>query len=224
MSELTGKQRKTTYLWLVHFGQPGPLPATAASLYLGDGTELPVSIGSCDMAIACQTELTGQAATNGTSAMTRDLADSRYGRRIVVLRTTNSTAKASTTTFADDDQLIIPLPAGIWKINVIAVTNPNFKFRVKASAASIPNNSEQGYLNYSRTNTGGVVYMSFGGGESGYQTSTGGGTSVNGGGFAEFVHAHTAESVLTVQWTQITSSATGTILYANSAIIAEKLD
>jgi hypothetical protein len=78
MLELTGKQRKTTYTWLVHYGQPGPLPATAAPLYLGDGTELPVSIGSGDMAIACQTELTGQAATNGTSAMTRNLVSRAF--------------------------------------------------------------------------------------------------------------------------------------------------
>jgi hypothetical protein len=65
MSKLTGKQRKTTYTWLVHFGQPGPLPATAAPLYLGDGTELPVSIGSGLVSFAAGTDFsfgTGAAA------------------------------------------------------------------------------------------------------------------------------------------------------------------
>ena len=35
-----------TFNWLLHFGQPGPLTETAQPLFLGDGTDLPISLST----------------------------------------------------------------------------------------------------------------------------------------------------------------------------------
>jgi len=61
-----------------------------------------------------QTELTGQAATNETSAMTRALGDSRYLQRIAVVAESDESRTPNTTTYQDDSVLIVTLDVGRW--------------------------------------------------------------------------------------------------------------
>lgn len=100
MSSLTGRKPKDTYPWLLQCGAGGALTGAPRAICLGDGSATPLSLTSTgilmngslvaiDSAVVHNTgtetiagaksfsgqmELTGQAATNGTSAMTRDLA------------------------------------------------------------------------------------------------------------------------------------------------------
>lgn len=67
-----------------------------------------------------QTELTGQAATSDTSAMTRELGDVRYGRELFSLQ---GAAITKTSDTSAQTMLSQTVEAGTYKIEVFCVTN-----------------------------------------------------------------------------------------------------
>ena len=99
MSNLIGRKPKDTFTWLLHMSGPGPMTGGLRNVVLGDGTATPLNLTSTgvymgtelvaiDSAVPHKTgtetiggaktltgqlELTGQAATNPTSAMTKKL-------------------------------------------------------------------------------------------------------------------------------------------------------
>lgn len=83
-----------------------------------------------------QIELTGQSATNGTSALTRDLGDVRYGSTYVGIKTENVTSTDSTPITLTS----VTLPTGVYQIDsCIAATasaspNGGYVFGLRASS------------------------------------------------------------------------------------------
>ena len=88
MSSLTGRKPKDTYTWLLQVGTGGALTGTPRAVCLGDGSATPLTLTSTGLQVggaavilasgaqtmSGQLELTGQSATNATSAITRALA------------------------------------------------------------------------------------------------------------------------------------------------------
>jgi len=75
-----------------------------------------------------QLELTGQAATNTTSAMTRDLSDARYGRIFGASLTAGVNSDVNTTTYKTVTELSFALDVGNYYIDCILLHNGNASY------------------------------------------------------------------------------------------------
>ena len=89
----------------------GDITASAGS----NSTTLASTIAG-DKTFSGQIELTGQAATNSTSAMTRDLGDARYAPISVSATPTTDLDISNSTTFAADAGLALALTSGTWEV------------------------------------------------------------------------------------------------------------
>lgn len=69
-----------------------------------------------------QTELTGQTATNGTSAMTRDLADARYGTQYNLFLTTDVTSISSASYTNGSETITLPAGRYEFEVNLFGLT------------------------------------------------------------------------------------------------------
>ena len=99
-----------------------------------------------------QTELTGQAATNDTSAMTRALADTRYGQQLFVSQSTAETSAANTTTYVSSTQCTLALAVGTYRVEAW--------IQVEGLGST---GSAKGQLNFTGTATGSSIIFLAGG-------------------------------------------------------------
>lgn len=72
-----------------------------------------------------QLELTGQLATNPTSAMTRALVDARGGRTVSAVLATDESGNINTATLKTSSTLSLPLEAGTWDVEALIIVNCN---------------------------------------------------------------------------------------------------
>lgn len=170
-----------------------------------------------------QLELTGQAATNATSAMTRGLADSRFMQIVRAFATTDAAAIQSQTTLQDTG-LSVTLEPGTWHVHARTVTT-------NANAAA--------QAKFGGVITGGTFSELYGG----IYIGTGNAVANGDTGAAIFTttRAYTASSsrtyidydftvvvtggnpVLKTQYAQNVSTAADTIRKAGSYIVARKV-
>jgi len=170
-----------------------------------------------------QVELTGQAASTDDSAMTRSLSDTRYGQKLRVSKTA-ATSRNTTTTLADDPDLVLTFPeTGEYLLRIQFSTYDNstggFKYdfagtatygvrqRLRGStianqtaitssspAATMPSEDVSPWANSTRV------------------------------GYWQGVIYVTATGTITFRWAQNTSNANNTQVHAGSYMTLEKLD
>ncbi len=88
-----------------------PTPTISGTLTVGSGT-WSGSVVTGDQSFSGQVQLTGQSATNANSAMTRGLADTRYGRQIICRLT--SDVSSNSLSYVDGPSFSVP--AGTYRI------------------------------------------------------------------------------------------------------------
>lgn len=186
-----------------------------------------------NLSIAGELTLPNQTLSQGSSAVNRDLGDTRYNQSITVVKQTD-TSRSSTTTFANDPHLVINIPStGLWRVELYsyftaADNTGGAKIQLQYSGSlSAPRSFWE-----SRTNNQGVVYPA------GALTTVMRGGSVGTVAFPISITAATNRTIaacltamldltstgsLAIQWAQNTSSATATTFAGGSFLTATKV-
>jgi len=170
-----------------------------------------------------QVELTGQAASTDDSAMTRSLSDTRYGQKLRVSKTA-ATSRNTTTTLADDPDLVLTFPeTGEYLLRIQFSTYDNstggFKYDFAGTATYGVRQRLRGstIANWTAITSSSPAATMPSEDVSPWANST----RV---GYWQGVIYVTATGTITFRWAQNTSNANNTQVHAGSYMTLEKLD
>ena len=198
-----------------------PTPVLSDTLQVGTGSWSGSSFSGAQ-SFSNQVELVGQTATNGTSAINRDLGDTRYGN-IIVSRLSANSAPIQSQTLLQNTGCSVALPVGVWLIQAqtnVENADATAQFKFGCSVSGGTSSTDRGRVSWGFGNTGTTNFdnAAFLTGQRALGNGTRAFISYDG-----IIAVTAGTTTVATQYAQNVSVAANTFVSANSYIVARRI-